>query len=87
MSKDHRSTIALEYEIMHDVETLHTAQKMARAAKYFFSIHEQIRRKLWICWHLLKKFFTENFAFYAVSLEDISLKSTDKQYFFTRFGN
>ena len=31
---------------MHDVETLHTAQKMARAAKYFFSIHEQIRRKL-----------------------------------------
>ena len=40
----------------------HTAQKMKFSIKVFFSKCNQIRRKLRILSHLLKKFSTENFV-------------------------
>ena len=46
----------------------HTAQKMKFPIKNFFSKQDQIRRKLRIWSHLLKKSLTENFIFCAVSL-------------------
>ena len=45
-----------------------TAQKMKLSIKYFFSICDQIRRKLRIWSQLLKKCLMENFIFCAVSL-------------------
>ena len=42
------------------------AQKMKYSIKNFFSKYEQIRRKLRICSHLLKKFVMENFIFCAI---------------------
>ena len=42
------------------------AQKMKFSIKDFFSKYDQIRRKLWIWSHLLKKFLMENFIFCAV---------------------
>ena len=41
---------------------------MKFSVKNLFSKCEQIRRKLWICSHLLKKSLTENFIFCAVIL-------------------
>ena len=48
--------------------TLHhvTAQKMKYSIREFFSKYDQIRRKLRIWSHLLKKFLMENFNFCAV---------------------
>ena len=43
-----------------------TAQKMKFFIKDFFSICDQIRRKLWVWSHLLKKSLTENFIFCEV---------------------
>ena len=43
-----------------------TTQKMKFSIKGFFSKCDQIRRKLWISSHLLKKFLMENFMFYVV---------------------
>ena len=45
----------------------HTAQKVKFSIKDFFSKYDQIRKKLRICSHLLKKFLMENFIFCAVS--------------------
>ena len=45
--------------------TLH--KKMKFSIKYFFSKCDQVRRKLRIWSHLLKKSSTENFIFYAMS--------------------
>ena len=42
---------------------LFTAQKMKFSLKFCFSKCEQIRRKLWTCSHLLKKFLTESHIF------------------------
>ena len=55
--------------------TSHTAQKMKFSIKDFFSKCEQIRRKLRICSHLLKKSFMENFIFCTVSLEIFHTKN------------
>ena len=44
-----------------------TAPKMKFPIKDFFSKCDQIRRKLWIWWHLLKKSLMEKFIFCAVS--------------------
>ena len=44
-----------------------TAKKMKFSIKYFFSKCDQIRRRLRIWSHLLKKFLIENFTFCAVS--------------------
>ena len=44
-----------------------TAQKMKFSIKDFFSKCDQIRRKLRIWSHLLKKSLMENFIFYAVT--------------------
>ena len=46
----------------------HTAQKMKFSIKDFFSKCDQIRRKLRILSHLLKKSLMENIIFYAVSV-------------------
>ena len=43
-----------------------SAQKMSFSIKNFFSKCDQIRKKLWIWSHLLKKSFMENFMFFAV---------------------
>ena len=43
--------------------TISTAQKMKFSIKAFFSKCDQIRRKLWIWLHLLKKSLMENFIF------------------------
>ena len=50
------------------VRKLNTAQKMKFSIKDFCSKCDQIRRKLWICWHLLKKSLTENFMFCAMKI-------------------
>ena len=47
----------------------HTAQKMKFFIKGFFSKCDQIRRKLRIWSHLLKKSLMENFIFFAVTLK------------------
>ena len=44
----------------------YTAQKMKFSIKDFFSKCDQVRRKLRIWSHLLKKFLMENFIFCAV---------------------
>ena len=46
-----------------------TAQKMKFSIKGFFSKYDQIRRKLQIWSHLLKKSLMENFVFCAVNAE------------------
>ena len=51
------------------VEPIHTAQKMKFSIKHFFSKCDQIRRKLRIWSHLLKKFLMENFIFCAAPME------------------
>ena len=43
-----------------------TAQEMKFSIKDFFSKYDQIRRKLRIWSHLLKKYLMENFIFCAV---------------------
>ena len=45
---------------------------MKFSIKDFLSKCDQIRRKLWICSHLLKKSLIENFIFCAVDLIEIS---------------
>ena len=50
-----------------------TAQKVKFSIKDFFSKYDQIRRKLWIWLHLLKKSIMENFIFCAVYIS-IALK-------------
>ena len=47
-----------------------TAHKMKFPIKSFFSKCDQIRRKLRICSHLLKKSWMENFIFCAVHIEE-----------------
>ena len=49
-----------------------TAQKMKFSIKDFFSKCDQIRRKLRVWSHLLKKFLMENFIFCAVRFVNIS---------------
>ena len=52
---------------VHEIHfAINTPQKMKFSIKDFFSKCEQIRRKLLICSHLLKKCLMENFFFCAV---------------------
>ena len=51
---------------------LHTAQKMKFSIKDFFSKCDQIRSKLGIWSHLLKRSLIENFFFCAVSLKCVN---------------
>ena len=44
---------------------------MKFSIKDFFSKCDQIRRRQWIWWHLLKKPLMENFIFCAVKRNDI----------------
>ena len=52
-----------------------TARKQKFTIKNFFSKYEQIRRKIWICSHLLKKILIRNLFFCAV-ITSISRAST-----------
>ena len=52
----------------HHFYSSYTAQKIKFSIKDFFSKCDQIRRKLRIWLHLLKKSFMENFIFCAVVL-------------------
>ena len=49
-----------------NISIICTAQKMKFFIKNFFSKCDQIRMKLWIWSHLLKKSVVENFIFCAV---------------------
>ena len=50
----------------YETRGVYTAQKMKFSVKDFFSKCDQIRRKLRIWSHLLKKSLKENFIFLAV---------------------
>ena len=50
------------------------AQKVKLSIRDFFSIHDEIRRKLWIWSHLLKKSLIENFIFRAVSCQTVKIQ-------------
>ena len=52
----------------HCIFHLRTAQKLKFSIKDFFSKCDQIRTKLWICSHLLKKSLMESFIFCAVMI-------------------
>ena len=54
---------------------LNTAQKMKFSIKGFFSKCDQIRKKLRIWSHLLKKSLMENFIFCAVNTMCLSIKT------------
>ena len=56
-----------------------TAQKLKFSITDFFSKYDQIRRKLRICSHLLKKSVLENFIFCAVCLQLMGKYSTRPQ--------
>ena len=49
------------------------AQKVKFSIKDFFSKYDQIRRKLWIWSHLLKKSLMENFIICAVIDDTLSV--------------
>ena len=55
----------------------YTAQKMNFSIKYFFSKYDQIRKKLWIWSHLLKKSLMEQFIFYAVVVFILKYRESD----------
>ena len=65
---------------MMEVSNTITAQKMKFSMKGFFNKCDQIRRKLRIWLHLLKKYLMENFIFRAVHyvLEGKRLKKCSK---------
>ena len=63
----HRGTDREAYK--NKMSTIYTAQKMKFSIKDFFSKCDQIRRKLRICSHLLKKSLMENFIFCAVLVD------------------
>ena len=54
---------------------INTAQKIKFSIKDFFSNCDQIRKKLWIWSHLMKKSLMENFIFCAVRFEEINQKN------------
>ena len=56
---------------------LHTAQEMKFSIKDFFSKCDQIRWKLRISSHLLRKFLSENFIFCAVACISCLNKTAD----------
>ena len=60
------------------VVLLVTAQKIKFSIKDFFSKCDQIRRKLWIWSHLLKKSVMENLILCAVNLTEHAIKITLK---------
>ena len=55
--------IIFEYKFVMNVASHYTAQKMKFSLKDFFSKCDQMRRKLRIWSHLLKKSLMENFIF------------------------
>ena len=57
------------FTVLISCKTSHTAKKMKFPIRDFFSICDQIRRKLWIWSHLLKTSLVENFVFRAESLK------------------
>ena len=67
---------------IEDLETTHCTKNMTFPIKDFFSKCDQIRRKLWIWSHLLKKFLMKNFIFCAVTVTAQTTKI--RQYFSTK---
>ena len=53
--------LILQGQLINPFHATGTAQKMKFSIQDFFSKCDQIRRKLWIWSHLLKKFLIENF--------------------------
>ena len=56
-------TAYLPPNLIFSFQSTYTAQKMKFSNKDFFSKYDQIRRKLQIWSHLLKKFLMENVSF------------------------
>ena len=59
---------------------IHYTLKMKFFIKHFFSKCDQIRRKLRIWLHLLKKSLMENFVFCAVISQDFQLRKNKLRY-------
>ena len=74
------------WDITKEAKITSTAQKMKFSIKDFFSKCEQIRKKLQICSHLLKKSLMENFIFLQCNIrccaDDYAMKLTDFFLFF-----
>ena len=62
----------------YDIKERTTAQKMKIFSKDFFSKWDQIRRKLRIWSHLLKKSLMENFIFCSVNITQLNAKINQK---------
>ena len=75
----------LSFQKKYFIFTLITAQKMKFSIKNFFSKCDQVRRKLRIWSHLLKKSLMDNFIFCAVYLHsNNNLKTIQQQQFHFR---
>ena len=73
------------YLINCTISTCHIrrfSQKMKFSIKDFFTKCGQIRRRVWIWSHSLKKSQIENFIFYAVKNVHVSIFSISRQAFF-----
>ena len=70
-----------DYYYLSSCLVICTAQKMKLFVKEFFSKYDQIRRKLRIWSHLLKKSLMENFIFCAVLIDS----SAQNYHYFTRY--
>ena len=69
MKKTNKPSYTYTYNnlLLSERHVIHTAQKMKFSIKDLFSKCDQIRRKLRIWSHLLKKSLMENFIFCAVT--------------------
>ena len=67
----HSTHAEFTYNACRPLTKTNTAQTLKFSSKDFFSKCDQIRRKLRIWSHLLKKFLMENFIFYAVHKKKI----------------
>ena len=72
-------SIADIYVTVYFSDNISTAQKMKFSIKDFFSKYDQIRRKLRIWSHLLKKSLMESFIFRAVKFALYQLQSRQNQ--------
>ena len=75
--KNNPSTI-FSYETSLERNTISTAQKIKFSIEYFFSECDQVRRKLHIWSHLLKKSLMQNFVFFCSDLYKIPGHFQDK---------
>ena len=80
--------LSTKSDAANKVTTQYIAQKMKFFITHFFSKCDQIRRKLRIWSHLLKKSIMENFIFCTVIQEAVSnISITEKSYIPKKFSD